>query len=402
MLIPEEVLAQLQRRWPEWQCHEDGRQAELRLYREAWQRLAREEGRSIRERAEQAGDRIAWPIEDWAGGEGAEGGRVDPGLRFAHHEAARAWAADQLTGRTTLAVDGSQIPPLPEIRLPIAALQVALFENPHTTTGHFTRSLTFDLLSPEELSPEGADALEETEEIRPSVDQWINLRRFELEVSTLAQRLMELGAPSRGAIRAVAFFDSPLTAGFAERLPDLFRQRYEQATRQLLEAARKSEIPVVGYIDTSRARDLVRLLERCFDLPPARRITDAELLAAAGGLRWGARLPLFASPRGPLTAKGEIGFLYLQTTGTGPPARLEIPGWVCDAGGLDELIALVLAEVIVGNGFPYPIESADAAAALTARDRDRFVALVQQVAAAHGSPLTVLSPAKARSKARRR
>jgi hypothetical protein len=58
--------------------------------------------------------------------------------------------------------------------------------------------------------------------------------------------------------------------------------------------------------------------------------------------------------------------------------------------------------VIVGNGFPYPIESADAAAALTARDRDRFVALVQQVATAHGSPLTVSSTAKARSKARRR
>lgn len=389
MLLPEEVLAQLRRRWPEWQSHEDGRRAELRLYHEAWERLTREKGASIREWAEQSGGRIAWPIEAWAG-------RIDPGLRFAHHQEARDWAGAQLTGKVTLAVDGSQIPPLAEIGLPIAALQVALFENPHTVAGEFGRTLTFELLSPEELPSEVTG---EPGEMRPSIDQWINLRRFELEVSTLAQRLRELGTPAAGSLHAVAFFDSPLSASFAERQPDALRQRYERAMEQLLGASRESGIPVIGYIDTSRARDLVRLLESYFGLPAATRITDAELLQSAGGLSWGARLPFLAAPS---ARREEHGFVYLQTTGTAPPARLEIPRWVCDAGILDELIAIVLAEVIVGNGFPYPIESADAAAALTARDRDRFVALVQQVAAANGHPLAVSLPAKARSKARRR
>ncbi|MFZ4629001.1 MAG: DNA double-strand break repair nuclease NurA [Blastocatellia bacterium] len=389
MLLPEEVLTQLRRRWPEWKSHEDGRRAELRLYGEAWERLTREKGQSIREWAERSGGRIAWPIESWEG-------RTDLELHFAHHEAARTWAGAQLGGKVTLAVDGSQIPPLAEIGLPIAALQVALFENPHTAAGQFRRTLTFELLSPEELP---AEVSGDPGELRPSIDQWINLRRFELEVSTLAQRLHELSPPSAGSLGAIAFFDSPLSASFAERQPDALRQRYERATELLLKASRESGIPVIGYIDLSRARDLVRLLESYFGLPPATRITDAELLQSAGRLGWGARLPLLNLPS---SKREELGFVYLQTTGTGPPARLEIPRWVGEAGFLDELIAIVLAEVIVGNGFPYPIESADAAAALTAHDRDRFVALVQQVAEANGHPLAVSLPAKARSKARRR
>jgi hypothetical protein len=398
MLLPDEVRTQLQRRWHEWQTHENRRQAELRLYGEALNQLWRQSEEEVRQRATGARGGVALPTSDW---ERAVDGRIDPQLQLTDHQAARDWAAIQLEGRTTLAVDGSQIPPLPEIGLPLAAIQAAIFINPHTRTGEFERALVFALLSPEQISP--ALPLEsEAGRRRPTTEQWINLHRFELEVSTLGMRLRQLADRAEKKGGTLAFLDSPLTTSFADLLPPPLPDRHAVALGELLQIARDIDIPVVGYIDVSQAHDLLRLLEHHFALPPATKITDAELLHAARHLPWGARTPFLKSPRGLPGRTGEIGFLYLQTTGAEPPARLELPAWVAEAGKLDELIALVLAEVIVGNGYPYPIESADAAAALTARDRDRFVALVHQVATRNGTSLPSTSPAKARSKARRR
>ena len=81
-------------------------------------------------------------------------------------------------------------------------------------------------------------------------------------------------------------------------------------------------------------------------------------------------------------------------------ARLDIPLWVYERGLLDEVINLVRAEVIVGNGYPYVIETADAAAVINTRDREAFYAIFQRFAADVGVDLRVSQ--KAASKARRR
>src|SRR5579862_1444793 len=47
------------------------------------------------------------------------------GHDFAHHEAARAWA-ESIRGITTIAVDGSQLPPWKDASVPVALVQAGL------------------------------------------------------------------------------------------------------------------------------------------------------------------------------------------------------------------------------------------------------------------------------------
>ena len=95
-----------------------------------------------------------------------------------------------------------------------------------------------------------------------------------------------------------------------------------------------------------------------------------------------------------------VGFVYLKTSATAPPARLEIPLWVLERGLLDQVISLVIAEVVVGNGYPYVIQSADAAAVINSRDRDAFYAIFQRFAREQDIGLRISQ--KTASKSRRR
>jgi hypothetical protein len=77
-----------------------------------------------------------------------------------------------------------------------------------------------------------------------------------------------------------------------------------------------------------------------------------------------------------------IGFVYLQATSEGAPAvRLDIPAWVYEAGLIDEVVNTVRAECVVGNGYPYALETADAAAVITIQDREQFLRAMQEFAA---------------------
>lgn len=94
-----------------------------------------------------------------------------------------------------------------------------------------------------------------------------------------------------------------------------------------------------------------------------------------------------------------IGFVYLQTTRDAPPARLDIPSWVYREGLLEEVVDVVRAECVVGNGYPYAIETADAAAVITGRDLEQAWRLVQEFASRAGLQLSFSR--KAASKIRR-
>ena len=58
------------------------------------------------------------------------------------------------------------------------------------------------------------------------------------------------------------------------------------------------------------------------------------------------------------------------------------------------------AECVVGTGYPYAIETADALAVISARDRERFYALFQQFA--HDAAIEFRQARKAYSKLQRR
>ncbi|MCA1556546.1 MAG: DNA double-strand break repair nuclease NurA [Acidobacteria bacterium] len=317
--------------------------------------------------------------------------------RWRSHEEARRWALEVLTGRVTCAADGSQIMPGREISLPIAAVQAAWFENPHTPGGQDTyrKESRFAIITPQELlEAEGGAA---------TAADLVGLRRFELELGALSEFLeRQRGWRARGERMPLAFFDGTLllstTRTRAETLDNLNLSRgYIKAIVEAVELSRDTEVPLVGYIDQSYARDLVRLLDLLStNARPAATVFDARLFSSAAN-RGGDGEPLFAA-WGDRTifcycvregmkefqdAEGNplIGFLYLQTTGEGAPARLDIPAWVYERGLIDEVVNTVRAECVVGNGYPYALETADAAAVITMHDREQFLRAMQEFAA---------------------
>jgi hypothetical protein len=110
-------------------------------------------------------------------------------------------------------------------------------------------------------------------------------------------------------------------------------------------------------------------------------------------MRWGDRSKAFVCARndGVLDQYGQhrrrIGFIYLKTTQDNAPARIEFPLWLLEDGQLEAVIDVIRAECIVGTGYPYPCETADAVAVITGADRDIVYQIFQEFAEREGLPL---------------
>jgi hypothetical protein len=341
-----------------------------------------------------------------------EGSFVVPFAReWRTHEEARAWAVDALLDRVTFAADGSQLLPGREISLPVAAVQVAWFENPHTRDGSsYRKEWDFSLVTPKELL--------ETEGAAMTAADLVGLRRVVKELEAVRAFLKRrAGWRERKERVPVAFFDGTLLLSTSRVRGEALKSNpYIAAIVETVKLSRETRVPLVGYIDQSYARDIARMI----DVLARRRtqtptVFDAQIFAAAAGddaplfARWGDRSIFCECLREGLTEEfwdeaGQplVGFLYLQTTAPGStPARLDIPTWVAEEEGLIEDVAnAVRAECVVGNGYPYALETADEAAVITIRDREQFLRAVQDFAEANDLPFRVSR--KAVSKMHRR
>jgi hypothetical protein len=308
-----------------------------------------------------------------------------------------------LVGQTTFAVDGSQIPPSTDFSVPVGAVQVAWFENRHAPGGQYVKDLIFEVLAPEELSGTPEEAAPEnrpTESAFP--DSQVNLRRFETECHVLASYIQAHG-DERPA--PVCFLDGSLVVSFVRHMSPELRRAYVLAVTSLMRASRDCRVPLVGYVDTSYAHDLLAMLACVFRLPQSAHLNDGNLLRPQ--MQWGERSQVYLCARDdkvlPLydADSRDICFTYLKTTGGGSPARLEFPGWLArDAAELERSLAVVRAECVVGNGYPYALETADAVAVVGQEDRKRFYAAFQEFARREG--LNLRYSRKALSKKTRR
>jgi hypothetical protein len=330
------------------------------------------------------------------------------GRSWRTHEEARRWAIDVLQDRVTFAADGSQLLPGREITLPVAAVQVAWFENPHTRDGKYRKEARFDIVSPVELLEGSADRL--------SAETVVGLHRFRMEMDALRAFLeAKKNWRARKERTPVAFFDGTLLMSFA--LPQTkIQDAYVDALVELVRVSRETEVPLVGFIDQSYARDLVRLLDALDEEHAgsrSRALYDAQLLHTpvetdVPALRlWGDRTILYYCLREGLSTRfldergvPLVGFTYLQTTGESAPARLDVPVWIYEAGLLDDVLETVRAECVGGLGYPYAIETADAAAVITGRDREQFLRAIAEFAERESFAFNVSR--KALSKIRRR
>ncbi|NLG28462.1 MAG: DNA double-strand break repair nuclease NurA [Chloroflexi bacterium] len=305
------------------------------------------------------------------------------GRQWDNHEQARAWALAALRDTPTIAVDGSQITPSRDFSLPVGAVQVAWFENPHTLDGAYTKDLRFEVLGPEALAPDQTEG-----DTFP--DLQVNLRRFELECEVLVEAMQRY----RGRTPApLCLLDGSFVISFAAQMGPELQTRYVCSVRRLLDASEETRVPVVGYIDSSYARDLVSLLAHLENAEPPRSISDALLLG--GAMHWGDRSEAFVCARDDrvfvrqpdLDYYDRVLLVYCKTTADHPPARLDVPRWVLEAGDLDRVIDLVRAECVVGAGYPYAAQTADAAAVLTMADHERFYRALQEFAEQRGLAL---------------
>jgi hypothetical protein len=325
------------------------------------------------------------------------------------HEEARRWAIEVLEGRVTFAADGSQLVPGRDVSLPVAAVQVAWFENPHTRDGRYEKNVRCALLSPQELL-EGYDD-------RSNADTIVSLRRFQLETEVLAEWIeSKRGWEERRERTPVGFFDGTLMISIA--LPKTkLQDAYVETIVNLVKLSRDARVPIVGFVDQSYARDLVWLLDTLDAEKKSKRsrsLFDAQLLhssleaeppvLSAWGMRtvfcYCVRKNSSEAFRDDVTNEPLIGFTYVQTTAAAVPARMDVPVWIYEAGLLDDVVDTVRAECVSGLGYPYAIEAADEAAVIRGRDREQFLRAVQEFAERESLPFGVSR--KAASKVRRR
>jgi hypothetical protein len=332
------------------------------------------------------------------------------GREFANHEQARQWA-ECIEGVTTLAVDGSQLQPWRDASIPVALIQIGLFANPHAQGRPYTKDVRIEVLSPDEIM-EASRSESKDPDSYPYSEIQVTLRRYTLEVETLCEQMKQFASahrPDDPAHSPVVFFDGSLVVSFALTMPSPYREQYIASAVSLLQTSEEQRVPLIGYIDTSYARDIITMLRRLDSLErqPVLRETKKvhDALLWQGRMRWGDRTPAMICARGDiLEGYGEyresVAFCYLQTTANRPPARLEFPRWMLDDGVLEPVLDVVRAEVIAGQGYPYAIETADAVAVITMQDRAEFYQQFQEFIERQGLKFTFST--KAVSKSRRR
>ena len=332
------------------------------------------------------------------------------GSEFENHEQARQWA-ECIEGITTIAVDGSQLQPWRDASIPVALIQVGLFANPHAQGRPYTKDVRLQVLSPDEIMEESLTENKDPDSY-PYSEMQVTLRRYMIEIETLCNQMEQYGQKRREGDPThspIVFFDGSLVVSFALTMPSPYRERYIASAISLLQTSEQQRVPLIGYIDTSYARDMITMLRRLdtMERQPVLRETKNihDALLWQDQLRWGDRTPAMICARGDILEgygpyREQVAFCYLQTTSTRPPARLEFPRWMLDDGILEPVLDVVRAEVIAGQGYPYAIESADAVAVITMQDRAEFYGLFQNFVERQGLKFTFST--KSVSKSRRR
>lgn len=361
----------------------------LHEYRSALAEASQESEKPLLEQLQEFSplDRGADPLEPLGD---APNWIIRSGLAWQSREESFAWVRDRLTGISTFAVDGSQIYPGKDLSIPVALVQIGWFENLHRTDGHYEKDIDVDVMTPADLKANSSS---------DPVDRRVNMRRFQMETERLIQYMEERS----GQGNCLAFFDGSLVVTFAEAFDEDTRNFYVKSIVRLLQASEHYRVPIVGYVDTTYARDLTVMLQRLYELSEAPTIHDASLLSKF--MEWGDRTPIFRCRRSgilkhyPTPLYDQIAFTYLKTH-EGYPVRLELPLWVYEADLANTIIDWVRGEVIIGGGYPYVIETADQTAVLQAGDRQTFFRLLQDWA--DSEDLNLRLSRKMVSKARRR
>ena len=334
--------------------------------------------------------------------------------RWDDHQEARAWAHQILADRTTIAVDGSQIAPSPEYRPLVGATQIGWFINQHKNPGRYVKDLAFEVLAPDELIDRVGDSGDDSGGEDESVaTQIVNQVRFVKECERLC-RLMAAQSERTEDRWPLSFFDGSFIISFAGKINETRATHYINAILDLLATSERYRSPLLGFVDSSRSRDLVSMLNALVDHTAGDDATNLGEMSISDGLlledalqKWGDRTPFFVCARNDGLSStdraffyNDVVFCYMRLSMHQPLARVELPLWIYEEGLASDVLDILRAECVVGTGYPYAIETADALAVISQQDRRRFYGMFQRFL--DGEDLLFRQTRKAQSKRTRR
>lgn len=403
MLFRELLAAELKKQREDFTQFASSQADDLDDYLEKLARLAKTSHAELQENFENEDNIGAFPSEEF---DAARNLSINFNEKWTNHEEARKWAFEILQKRTTFAADGSQLFIEREVSLPVGAIQIGWFENPHDENQTYKKNVEFTVLTPNDLMSPDEPFVRETV---------VGLRRFEAEINKICEFLeSKKGWQSRNERMPLAFYDNTLLLSISLPQKD-FQESFIEKLVRMVKLSAETKVPLVGYVDRSYARDLLTLLDTIDNKKDfsTRTLDDASVLHASALKskqmlkNWGDRTVFCYAKRRGLSAfidrntgKSLVGFCYLQTTSDNPPARLDFPAWIYEAGFLNEVLDTIRAECVIGLGYPYALETADQTAVITMRDREIFLQALQGFAKENN--LNFRFSRKSASKGRRR
>jgi len=247
-----------------------------------------------------------------------------------------------LNGRSVCGVDGSQIEPSRENRIPFGGVQVVALSVNHGD-GSWRKDVKFKLT------------------------EWnedISLQRFRLECN-MAKKTMDG--------KKWVFFDGSLVLSFAGELRSILREAYIEAIKDLLRHSRESETPVVGVVDRSRARDIISFLSDISGYEFTQLVDSAlcSRMLATGGFTYP-----FPCQRDILKSYGGMNVHFMYLNAGGEIIRIEFPEWMDDMA--EEIAGITHSECFLGKTrrYPYILERAHFHAVIRERERLEFYRII--------------------------
>jgi hypothetical protein len=267
------------------------------------------------------------------------------------------------------------------------------------------------------------DLLEEFQgEQTAIVPKRLAIKRLLAEFAGLAEMITEHASRQTPMI---ALSDGSLILWPLETEKESFRAQALQEFQRHLETARRSRVPIIGYISRPASRDVVNALRiqscphpraDCDRFCPHRnapkplfmapdctgteRITDADLFAQI--LKPGERSSVFGSRSKILQQYQEehrVRFFYLHTGQE--VARVEVPNWVAEESALLRIThSLCYDQAQKGEGYPVALAEAHEQAIVRSAERTAFFHLMEREFVTTGIP--AMSTQKAVSKHARR
>lgn len=302
-------------------------------------------------------------LDEWCGARVLEEGAM---VESPVIEQTSGFLEEKLLGKRVAAVDGSQVEPEKFFDIPIAVANCATVVNDYYA-GNQDLETESRLLVPKGDGARKGD---------PYSGVGVKTERDLMEIRA-AESALERGVD-------LVLLDNSLIPNFVNYRDDETRDRYVEAFASLLEASKRLETPLLGYVDDSRAADVLRLMRRLSGEERAPFMTDSSLLA--GSIPEGGRTKAFflerwdvgeESGRQPLQMEyegagyeGGLGFLYLDLGGE-LPKRIEFPLWLFQKGELDEAVDMVRAEAFRGERYPNVLLEAHDAAVVDRSEAER-------------------------------